>query len=99
MGCSATSDCALIDFTGIGENTLSGKLSAYPVPTNGKVTLISSGALIERVELIDLTGNVLQVIEPKMAQTELDLSNYAPGHFFARVYRGNGIELVKVVKE
>jgi hypothetical protein len=97
-GCTDTSNCALVDFTGIDELTASETLEAYPVPTNGKVTIVSSGASISRIELIDLLGNVLQVNEPQAMQTDLDLSAYASGQFFVKVYRENGVALMRIAK-
>jgi hypothetical protein len=98
-GCMDTSNCVLVDFTGIAELTNSGTLEAYPVPTNGTVTIVSSGEPISRIELVDLLGNVLQSGEPKTAQTELDLSAYAANQFFVRVYRQDTVEMLKVIKQ
>jgi hypothetical protein len=97
-GCSDTSNCVLIDFTGI-EEALAAELSVYPVPTNGIVTILSTGAPIERIELIDLLGNVLETQEPMAAQTGLDLSSYTANQFFVRVFRSNGVALLRVSRQ
>ena len=96
-GCIDTSNCVFVDFTGIDE-MLEEELSVYPVPTNGKITVASTGAPIERVELIDLLGKVLETVEPNAVQTELDLSVYGSNTFLIRVYRGDHVALLKVVK-
>lgn len=96
-GCIDTSNCVFVDFTGI-EEMLAAELSVYPVPTNGKITVASTGAAIERVELIDLLGKVLETVEPNTVQTEIDLSAYASNTFIVRVYRGDHVALLKVVK-
>lgn len=97
-GCVDTSNCVLIDFTGIDE-MLEAELSVYPVPTSGKITVASTGAAIERVELVNLLGQVLETAEPNAVQTDLDLSGYAANTFFVRVYREGHTALLKVVKD
>ena len=96
-GCSDTSNCVQVDFAGIDELAAEG-LSVYPVPTNGKITIASAGTAIERVELIDLLGKVLQTAEPNAIQTELDLSAYESNTFLVRIYRAGQTALLKVVK-
>lgn len=96
-GCIDTSNCVQVDFLGL-EEAATTALNVYPVPTNGKVTIASAETAIERVELIDILGKVLQTAEPNTLQTELDLSAYESNTFFLRVYRGDQISLLKVVK-
>lgn len=97
-GCKDTSNCVSISFVGLDENT-SSSLSAYPVPTNGKVTISSSNENISRIELMDVLGKILEVTEPNNMETEIDLSSYSPNQFFVRVYRGTTLEVVKVVRQ
>jgi hypothetical protein len=97
-GCSDTSNCVLIDFTGI-EEALAAELSVYPVPTNGIVTVLSTGAPIERIELIDLLGNILETKEPMAPQTEVDLSAYSANQFFVRVFRSDSVALLRVSRQ
>lgn len=96
-GCVDTSNCVDIQFAGIDEMAAA-ELNVYPVPTNGKVTITSSGTVIERAELIDMLGKVLETTTPNTFQTELDLSTYGSNTFFVRVYRGGQTALLKVVK-
>jgi hypothetical protein len=95
-GCIDTSNCVQVDFLGMEETTTS-ELNVYPIPTNGKVT-IASAVTIERVELIDILGKVLETAQPNALQTELDLSGYESNTFFLRVYRAGQMNLLKVVK-
>ena len=95
-GCVDTSNCVQVDFLGL-EETSTAELSVYPVPTNGKIT-IASAVTIERVELIDILGKVLETAQPNTLQTELDLSAYESNTFFLRVYRAGQMNLLKVVK-
>jgi hypothetical protein len=96
-GCIDTSNCVDIQFAGIDEISAA-ELNVYPVPTNGKVTVASTGAVIERIELIDMLGKILETSEPNTLQAELDLSAYESNAFFLRVYRSGQTDLLKVVK-
>ncbi len=96
-GCIDTSNCVDVQFAGIKEMSAA-ELNVYPVPTNGKVTIASSGTMIERVELIDLLGKLLETSEPNSLQTGLDLSGYESNTFFLRIYRAGQMSLLKVVK-
>lgn len=96
-GCIDTSNCIDIQFAGIDETTTA-ELNVYPIPTNGKVTIASTGTAIDRVELIDMLGKVLETAEPNAFQTEMDLSAYESNTFFLRVYCAGQMNLLKVVK-
>lgn len=96
-GCIDTSNCVDVQFAGIDEMSAS-ELNVYPVPTNGKVTVASTDAVIERIELIDILGKILETSEPNTLQAELDLSAYESNTFFLRVYRNGQTVLLKVVK-
>lgn len=96
-GCIDTSNCVDVQFLEVDEMATA-ELTVYPVPTNGKVTIASSGTIIERVELIDILGKVLKTTAPNTLQTELDLSAYESNTFFLRVYRADKMSLLKVVK-
>lgn len=98
-GCSDTSNCIQVSFVGIDELQQDATLSVYPVPTNSTVTIASSEATIERVELIDLLGKVLETTQPHALQTTFDLSAYTANTFFVRVYRGDNVTLLRVVKD
>lgn len=98
-GCSDTSNCIQVDFVGIDELQQDATLSVYPVPTNSTVTITSTDAPIERTELIDLLGKVLETTEPHAAQTTFDLSTYPSNIFFVRVYRGDQMTLMRVIKD
>lgn len=95
-GCIDTSNCVQVDFLGM-EETTAAELSVYPVPTNNKVT-ITSAVTIDRIELIDILGKVLETAQPNTLQTELDLSAYESNTFFLRVSRAGQMNLLKVVK-
>lgn len=99
FGCTDTSNCIQVDFAGVDNLKQDATLTAYPVPSNGKVTINSNGAIIDRMELIDILGTVLETSEPNAFQATVDLSVYAPSIFFVRLYRGDIVTLLRVVKD
>lgn len=98
-GCSDTSNCIQVEFVGINALQQDATLTAYPVPTNNKVTVTSSEAIIERAELMDLLGKVLETTEPHASQTTFNLSAYPSNAFFVRIYRGDQVTLLRVLKD
>jgi hypothetical protein len=96
-GCIDTSACELVSFAGI-EEMLNAELSVYPVPTNGMITVVSKGATIQRIELVDLVGKILLSQQPNAAQTQIDLSGYAGSTFLVRIFREGHTAVLKVLK-
>lgn len=71
-------------------------ISIYPNPTNGIVN-INSASAIQKVELYDIQGRLLQMLEG--ASQKLDLSGRAKGIYFVKIANANGIKTEKIVLE
>lgn len=97
MMCSDTSDCLFIDFTGINENSIS-SFNVYPNPTTGKVTVQSAASSIERIEVLDVLGQVLYTEEIGLLSTTVDLSAFEGKQFLIRVFSEDKSEIIKVLK-
>lgn len=97
-GCRDTSNCIEISFLGIDDELENQTLSVYPVPTNTTVNINSDGTIIDRIELMDLLGKVLETTELNGYQTTLDLSGYASNTYIVRVYRGEKTTLMRIIK-
>ena len=96
--CTDTSDCILMDdFAGINQNNASA-FTVYPNPTAGAVTIQSSSAMIDRIEIIDLVGKVVYEEETNQLKTAIDISRFDGQQFFVKIYNGDSIETVKVQK-
>ncbi len=95
--CQDTSDCMFIDFTGISENAI-GTFNAFPNPTKGNITVNSSSVTIDKVEVLDLLGNVLYTEEIGLLSTTIDLSSFEGKQFLIRVISENKSEVMKVLK-
>lgn len=71
-------------------------ISIYPNPTRGIVT-INSVSAIQKVELYDIQGRLLQTQDG--ASQKLDLSGRAKGIYFVKIANANGIKTEKIVLE
>lgn len=74
-------------------------LKAYPNPTSAIFILENESTPIESVIVTDFSGKV--VIEKTIngKKSELDLSNFSKGLYFAKVKVGETIKVVKIFKE
>ena len=68
----------------------------YPNPTNGIVN-INSAFAIQKVELYDIQGRLLQIQEG--TSQKLDLSGRAKGIYFVKIANANGVKTEKIVLE
>ncbi len=83
----------------IDENSLN-NISIYPNPTNGMITvnLNQVNVDIERVELRDITGRIISVVDNVNGNVEFDLSNQPSGVYFVTVNSLNTVITKKIVK-
>jgi len=58
-GCSDTTACMSVDYTGIEEQELLDNLMVYPNPTNDLITLNWKNVQMEKIRLLDVSGKVL----------------------------------------
>lgn len=69
-------------------------ITVYPNPTHGKLTIDSGQLTIEKVEIFDLQGKKLSIINCQSSITEVDISHFAEGVYIIQVNE----KRVKVVK-
>jgi len=82
-GCTDTSACTVLDFSGIGEleNTL---ISVYPNPSsNGKFIIAYSGA-IKHIMLVDQSGRIVSIMFD-VESGEVDASGLASGSYILQI--------------
>lgn len=82
----------------VNEIEVAQKINVAPNPTNGLLT-INSGNKINKINVVDITGQLVisENINNNVAQ--LSLANLASGIYFVKANTVKGIEVVKVVKE
>jgi len=72
-------------------------IDVYPNPTSGKVNI--KGSNIKKVEVLNIYGQTLKVMNPKGCQFELDFSNQDKGTYIIKILTDNGIVVKKVILE
>lgn len=86
-GCSDTSACFLVDYTGLGENAFP-ELSVYPNPSeNGLFTLNFDGA-VQTVRMTDMTGKVVDA-RYDAANMMIHAESLDAGHYFVTIVLDN----------
>ena len=86
------------DSVGITSYQLDMSLKVIPNPTTGKCTIRSEESFIDQVEVFDVFGKELDIIQVEDYQTDIDLSSRASGIYFVRVTTDQGIITKRVIK-
>ena len=77
--------------TSVGLQELNGNVvSMSPNPTNGSLT-INSKTLLQKIEVVSITGQTLLSETPTIISHTLYLQNFANGIYFVNVYQNNQI--------
>lgn len=75
-------------------------MTLYPNPTKGNVTIIAKGQLLERVQVMDICGRVVQQHSFNNQQTVgIDLSQIASAVYLLNVQTENGGVTKRIIKE
>ena len=82
--------------TGIENNSFN-VFSVYPNPAKDHV-YIHSVEKIKRVEILSLSGEILNDQKLMSSIAVIDVNSYKPGVYFIKIMAGNKTELIKLVK-
>ena len=86
------------DSVGIAPHQLDMSINVLPNPTTGKCTIRSEEFLIDQVEVFDVFGKELDIIQVDDYQIDINLSSRASGIYFVRVITEQGTVTKRVVK-
>ena len=75
-----------------------GNTVVYPNPTTGMFTIQNSQSKIQRVEMYDVFGKLMNSMEVDDNSTTVDISSFAAGVYFTRVISEKGTTTIRVVK-
>jgi hypothetical protein len=113
-GCDSVVTLHLTITVGIDNHDLTASMTVYPNPTNGVVNVqfTNHNSPITHIHVYDIYGKLVGVVETfhetslqtdgpgYSAQTQIDLSPFAPGVYFVKaVTNGNMMGVRKVVKQ
>ena len=104
-GCTDTSACFLVDYTGISDVTI-GTISIYPNPTDGQFNIELNGlpSSDTEIQITDVRGRlVFKTVLEGISESQIvsvDISNEESGVYFIKVLQENGVILSqRIVKE
>jgi len=84
---------------GVNNYTLANSISLYPNPTSGEFRIQNAELRIDKVEVYDVYGKMLTMVEVNDNQVTMNASNYAAGMYFVRIYTANGTATKTFVKK
>jgi PKD repeat protein len=96
--CESDTTYQNIDLTtvSINDNLSTNMFQVYPNPANGKVTLSCGSSKIDKLELNDVTGRTIKIIENITGKISIDLAPYGAGIYYFRAFSGDQDCTVKV---
>jgi Flp pilus assembly pilin Flp len=80
------------------ENDINNQITIYPNPNNGLFT-VEAGSVIQSIEILTISGQVVQAIEPKAKSFDINIAEYSQGIYFIKVNTKDGVIMDKIVKE
>lgn len=99
--CSDTTECRVVDFTGIGELALLKNSVISPNPTTGNIFVTWNNVNVLRIIVRDIQGKEMKVIESGLADdaTTLDLSDYQSGTYLIELQTSHSKYTHLVIKK
>lgn len=83
---------------GVTDENNSLNLSTYPNPTKDVVT-ISAQQEINTITVYNILGQQVKTVSGDSNSVSINLSEFATGHYIAKVVAGNSSESVKIIKQ
>jgi len=74
-------------------------VTVFPNPTYGEWTIDSDGGVINSVEIFDLQGRRVLVLQPNAAVVKIDASGFVKGVYIARIRSEAGVGSVRLLRE
>lgn len=97
-GCADTSICVNVTVSSVGiKDTQHSKLSFYPNPSNGIITISEIKVGEDEILITDLNGKIVEQFNAKSNQ--IDISNFTIGIYLIEIHRANEILRGKLLKE
>lgn len=97
FGFSNTKNFCIQDNSSLEENDLNSLISVYPNPSIDIINIVSNGVTVEKVELLNIAGQVISSTKAGSATVKLDVSSVASGVYLVKVYAAEGTSTKQVV--
>jgi hypothetical protein len=99
FGNSNTQNFCIINDAGISDLGLANLVSIYPNPATTTVTITANGLQITAIDLMSITGQLIESTNGEGKTTSLNLASLSSGVYFIRVTTEQGIALKQLVIE
>ncbi|MDX2432068.1 MAG: T9SS type A sorting domain-containing protein, partial [Bacteroides sp.] len=99
--CSGTSECYLVDYTGLQSNGLYDGLELYPNPADRFITIkLDRENTNLTIKVISTSGQAVLVESmDRLTETRLDISNIKAGMYLIQIHSDQTDRMVRFVKE
>ncbi|MBP9881009.1 MAG: T9SS type A sorting domain-containing protein [Chitinophagales bacterium] len=93
-------NCNLLIDEDLGiDNTHSSPVTVYPNPTDNKLYIQWADDELGIFELINVTGETMEIFNKIFPVTEIDVMNYPAGIYFLKINMGSNVTSLRFVKE
>jgi hypothetical protein len=99
FGSTNTQNFCIIDDTGLEDLAISNSVSVYPNPANESLTVSANGLNVTAVDVLSLTGQLLQNIPSEGTAVKVNVADLAAGVYFIRVVTEQGVALKQIIVE
>jgi hypothetical protein len=99
FGSTNTQNFCIIDDTGLEDLAISNSVSVYPNPANESLTVTANGLNLTAVDVLSLTGQLLQNIPSEGTAVKVNVADLAAGVYFIRVTTEQGVALKQIIVE
>lgn len=90
FGSTNTQNFCILDDSGIKEFDLSNNVSVYPNPASDNLNVVINGIVVEKLELLTITGQVISSKASNESKIAFDVSGLSSGVYFLKVYAEEG---------
>lgn len=82
---------------GIAESTLASSVNVFPNPADEQLAVVSKGIEVQKVELMNIAGQVIKTIESNDLVVTMNVADVASGVYLVRIHTGQGSTTKQVV--
>lgn len=95
---TSTAQVNVSQCVGLNEFVLNNETKIYPNPTQGIIHVNVSEGGNKTLEVMDVTGRVIQTKSFAASTYELDLKEYSTGVYYLKIISGNSTEIKKLIR-
>jgi hypothetical protein len=97
FGSTDTQNFCIQDNSGLGELDLANNVLIYPNPAKESVEVVSNGFTIQKVELMNIAGQIISTINSNETIVKMNISTLSSGVYLVKVYASEGTTTKQLV--